>query len=38
MYGKVDEEDDISLIIEIPDCNAYVILVTSSVQTKSEKL
>ncbi|WP_320019952.1 hypothetical protein [Labilibaculum manganireducens] len=38
MYGKMEGDEGISLIIEIPDYDTYIILVSSSVQTKLEML
>ncbi|PKQ65800.1 hypothetical protein BZG02_01995 [Labilibaculum filiforme] len=37
-YGKMDDEDGISLIVDIPTYDTYIILVSSSVQSKSEML
>ncbi|WP_461641612.1 hypothetical protein [Labilibaculum euxinus] len=38
MYGKMEGDEGISLIIEIPNYDTYIILVSSSVQTKPEML
>jgi len=38
MYGKMDEDDGISLIVELSNYDTYIILVSSSVKSKSEIL
>lgn len=38
MYGKMDDEDDTSLIVDIPNYDTYIILVSSAAQSKSEML
>lgn len=38
MYGKMDDEDDISLIVDISNYDTYIVLVSNAAQTKSEML
>lgn len=38
MFGKMDEDDGVSLIVEVSNYDTYIILVSSSVRSKSEML
>ncbi len=38
MYGKMEEDNGISLIIELSNYDTYIILVSSTVQTKADML
>ena len=38
MFGKMDDDDGISLIVDISNYDTYIILVSSSVKSKSEML
>lgn len=38
MYGKMDDDDDMTLIVDISNYDTYIILVASSLKSKSEML